>query len=34
VVAVEQKKIGSGRVGEMTTKLRGAWLECVQRETS
>ncbi len=34
VVAVEQKKIGSGRVGEMTTRLRDAWLECVQRETT
>ncbi len=34
VVAVEQKKIGSGRVGEMTTRLRGAWLECVERETT
>jgi len=34
VVAVEKKKIGSGLVGEMTTRLRSAWLECVQRETT
>ncbi len=34
VVAVEQKKIGSGRVGEVTTRLRDDWLECVQRETT
>ena len=34
VVAVEQKKIGSGRVGEVTTRLRDEWLECVQRETT
>ena len=34
VVTVEKNQIGSGRVGEMTTRLRDAWLECVQRETN
>ena len=34
VVAVEKKKIGSGTVGEMTTRLREAWLNLVERETS
>jgi len=34
VVAVEKKKIGSGAVGEMTARLREAWLDLVERETS
>jgi branched-subunit amino acid aminotransferase/4-amino-4-deoxychorismate lyase len=34
VVAVEKKKIGNGAVGEMTTRLREAWIELVERETS
>ncbi len=34
VVAVEKKSIGDGRVGEMTSRLRDAWLELVQRETT
>ena len=34
VVAVEKTKIGSGAVGEMTGRLREAWLDTVQRETS
>jgi len=34
VVAVEKNTIGDGRVGEMTSRLRDAWLELVQRETT
>ncbi len=34
VVAVEKKTIGDGRVGEMTSRLRDAWLDLVQRETA
>jgi branched-subunit amino acid aminotransferase/4-amino-4-deoxychorismate lyase len=34
VVAVEQEKVGDGQVGDMTTRLRGAWLDLVERETA
>ena len=34
VVAVEKNTIGDGRVGDVTTRLRDAWLELVQRETT
>ena len=34
VVAVEKKTIGSGVVGEMTARLRQAWLDLVEHETS
>lgn len=34
VVAVEKKKIADGAVGEMTTRLREAWLDLVERETA
>ena len=33
VTAVEKEKVGDGQVGEMTTRLRRAWLELVERET-
>ncbi len=34
VVAVEKKKIGNGAVGEMTARLRQAWLDLVEHEIS
>jgi branched-subunit amino acid aminotransferase/4-amino-4-deoxychorismate lyase len=34
VVAVEKEKVGDGEVGEITTKLRRAWLDLVERETT
>ena len=34
VVGVEREKIGQGQVGEITRRLRQAWLELVERETS
>ncbi len=34
VVGVEREKIGQGQVGEITKRLRAAWLELVERETS
>ncbi len=34
VVGVEQKKIGEGTPGEITKRLRAAWLELVEKETS
>ena len=33
VVAVEKEKVGDGQVGDMTTRLRGAWLDLVEKET-
>ncbi|MHC4415132.1 MAG: aminotransferase class IV [Planctomycetota bacterium] len=34
VVAVERQKIGGGEVGEMTRRLRAAWLDLVEQETT
>ena len=34
VTAVERETVGEGDVGEMTGRLREAWLELVERETS
>ncbi|MHC4107408.1 MAG: hypothetical protein ACYSTY_04900 [Planctomycetota bacterium] len=34
VVGVEREKIGQGQVGEITRRLRQAWLELVDRETT
>jgi branched-subunit amino acid aminotransferase/4-amino-4-deoxychorismate lyase len=34
VVAVEKEKVGDGQVGELTTRLRQAWLDLVERETA
>ena len=34
VVSVENKQIGDGAVGEMTSRLREGWLAMVERETS
>lgn len=33
VIGVEKEKIAAGEVGELTKRLRHAWLETVQRET-
>jgi hypothetical protein len=34
VVAVEKEKVGDGQVGALTARLRDAWLDLVERETT
>jgi branched-subunit amino acid aminotransferase/4-amino-4-deoxychorismate lyase len=34
VMAVEREQVGDGRVGELTARLRRAWLDLVERETA